>query len=261
MELQYHKWLAIKIEHSYFINDNPPIRILPTQETKTILHSNNILFKETDGFIHFFIGLAPEVTAKSSIIENLDLLEFEVFTEDTLFFNYTELTSPNTDEYYFIKNTVESSTLQIEKVTDKEQVQKMKKNSFGMLQISTPDLSTENLSLSFDSRKVLYQYQIIINDSRKIEINKYNVVGFAQEEYEGPIEETIIGGQISQTFTSPTPLPLVDELAVNPLLKLHYKNSASIASEEFDMKLPNPSAENLKMDENNQLISSVIVYV
>lgn len=261
MEIHYHKWLELKILHQYFSDGKIPISLVPAQGTAMIMKRNNILIREIDGVFEFYIGLDSVNIDQASLIENFENLEFEINIEDQLFFNYTDLSPINSEEYYLFRNLLNSSDLLIEKASSEALEGQLKDNSIGILKINVSDLQTESLTLSFDTRKVFYEYQILFSTHSNWEIIDLKVYGYENEEFFGPIEKTIVGGQKAQVFMSPNPMPLLQIPIIHPELKLQYNKHGSSNIKELEMKLPNVSPENLSYNEDDRLVSFAIVYV
>lgn len=260
MEIHYNKWLELKILHQYFSDGKIPISLVPTQGTTMIMERNNILVRIVNGVFEFYIGLDSVDMDHASVIENLENLEFEINIEDSLFFNYTDLSPINSEEYYLYRNLLNSSDLKMEKASSEALEEQFKVNSIGILQINVSDLQTESLTLSFDTRKVFSLYKIIVPNNRNIEIIVQNIYGFNNEKYDGPFDE-LVGGQNAQVFTSTVPLPLRQSRDDLPILKLYFKDNSTNMNEEIEIALPNPSPKNLTKTENNQLAANTIVYV
>lgn len=131
--------------------------------------------------------------------------------------------------------------------------------------IITKDDSQSEYKINFNARSVYWQYQIVIPKSRKIKVAEMKVIGLDNEEYIGPIEQEVIGGQISQVYTSAKAVQLQNKLEINPQLKVTYSNNFSNRKNQLDIKLPNPNAEQIRKygqgEGEESFCSSTIVYV
>lgn len=141
--------------------------------------------------------------------------------------------------------------------------------------IAVIHLSIENLienyqdgmtyNIVYNARSVFWQYQVVIPESRKIEVLDLSVDGISEENYEGPEKEVIIGNQTAQVFTSSIPVQLQYQLEANPLLHVTYSNDFSSRRNQLEIKLPNPEVAELKMynqgKNEGSFFSSTIIYV
>ena len=120
-------------------------------------------------------------------------------------------------------------------------------------------------SIKFNARFVYWQYQVVVPKSRKIEVFEMNVLGIDNEEYIGPIEKEIIGGQTAQVFTTSKAMQLQNKLETNPQLTVTYSNEFSNRKNELELKLPNPEAEQIKKynqgENEGSFFLPTIVYV
>ena len=146
----------------------------------------------------------------------------------------------------------------------------MAENCVGIIELNMPELISEylsklNYSIDFNTRSVYWRYEVVVRNSRKIQVTEMKVVGANKEVYNGPVEKQIIGGQTAQVFTTSEPIKMQNKLDQNPQLEMIYSNEFSNRQNQLDLKLPNPEAEQIKkinQGENKGLFcSSTIVYV
>lgn len=142
-------------------------------------------------------------------------------------------------------------------------------NCIGIVKLNVKDIiaryPTVEYSIDFTARSVYWQYQVVVPKSRKIQVINMNVSGVNNEEYQGPENQEIIGGQTAQVFTTSAPILLQNVLKENPQLQVTYSNDFSNRKNQLEINLPNPDAEQIKKynqgENENSFISSTIVYV
>lgn len=112
MNVSYHKWLEIEVLHSYFEKDIcRDISIIPLGETVKKLENYNILFRNQENVFSFFAGIKADHTfAIAEVFEGLEDLNFQLVTQDPVFFNYTNLTPLFEDKIYYFSSEKESET-------------------------------------------------------------------------------------------------------------------------------------------------------
>lgn len=280
MNIKYHKWLELKVTNRYFKGSICPVlSLLPIEETAVALKNYNVLIRKNDNIFSFYCGTEAETFDITNELSGLKKLYFQVLTEDSLFFNYTEIPKLNQPELFLFQNYKDSSQLQIEAyVTDDDMMDlallsldtQYRDNCIGILHLNLDkgiNTATEPLqfTIDFEARAIYWQYQVIVSDSRRIKVSSMEIIGSQDEVYAGPIEETLIGGQIANVFTSSKPLKLQKELLKNPELKLSYTDKFSNQNKEMKIKLPNPNPVYLKTYYNQEneksFCTTTIVYV
>jgi hypothetical protein len=136
---------------------------------------------------------------------------------------------------------------------------------FDIQQLSAETTQPSKRNLQFKAREVFWQYQIIIPDSRNMDVKKIGILGIQQEVFNGPIEKQVVGGQVARVFTSPSPISLQQTLQTNPELSISYSDKRTNRADTLKIQLPNPSPEQLEKyispEGENAFSSTTIVYV
>lgn len=145
--------------------------------------------------------------------------------------------------------------------------QELPPNNLGVIHINIAALLENNQEdmqyhIDFKSREVYRKYQIIIPESRNIDVTDIQIKSPQGELYEGPLENEIVGGQTAQVFKSKTQIALQQQSEVSPELTMSYTSRVSHTASTLDMKLPNPDVGSISKEENEEsFFSSTIVYV
>ncbi|MBD78265.1 MAG: hypothetical protein CL840_05030 [Crocinitomicaceae bacterium] len=147
-------------------------------------------------------------------------------------------------------------------------LQELSGNCVGVFCLNVQKLLANNpaqsqLTLNFNARSAFLEYQIVVPKKRKIEVQNLTVLGSDGNEYSGPQEKQIIGGQTAQVFTSKYALKLQANLTTAPQLKMTYANDFSNRYKQLNRDLPNPNVEELRKYKANTgsgsyLLSTII---
>ena len=130
MDINYHKWLELKITNSYFEGGICPVlKIVPFNETAQSLTNYNILLRKTDNTISFYCGTAAESFDPTTELSGLNEIYFQVLIEDPLFLNYSEIPSVTLPKLFLFQNSKNSSLLQKKKFVSSEDVISPAQNS------------------------------------------------------------------------------------------------------------------------------------
>lgn len=345
MNIKYHKWLEVHINHNYFPNNETTgFNMVPLYDTARILKNNNLLIHQERNKFNLFAGVEENSEFdRATTLNDLGNLYIQLISQDSLFFNYTDVPSLDEDTVFFFSNAgspdevkrlqkeayvsdldllkirppqfvvpvpentsnleisnAEGEILQelsIESSTEDSMIIDLRQWPEGVYQISHDDTNWETFllthkrlepacigileinldtvtnrdsslvqyTLGFNSRSVHRQYKIVVAESRNIQVLEIGIKGSAGETYSGPESETIIGEQEAMVFTSNTLLPLRQKIENHPVLELKYKSEQTGNPSEMDIKLPNPSAENLKKFIDGEMqdayFSPTIIYV
>lgn len=337
--VKYYKWLDLKITHRYFSTGlYQSSQLVPFAESARILKNYSIILQNNNGYFSFYSGIPENETFLiEQNFSQLTTLNFQIITDDYLFFNYTDFPAKNVGQLFYFKNENIKSSLQkseyvsgddivwvhkkyfiFSKETSTDQVvimdlkgnrvwhdtsdkmnvqinmtaladgiyeiwtneervetffsssEELSESAIGIFQLDIEVLIQQNtqensLSLDFNARAVYWQYQLIVPPSRNIQISEIKITSEGSEKYEGPTQREIVGGQIAHVFTSSIPLPLQERFSINPTLEMSYSDDLSNNKKELEIKLPNPSAENLSRNnregDEDSFQSTTIVYV
>ncbi len=269
MNVNYHKWLEVRINHNYFPdNIAEGFRLVPFEETALILKNNDLLMRQERNVFSFYCGTADQSNFDMAIeLAGIDKLQFQLIQHDPLFNNYTANSNLNNTDILYMKNIVGQDLLHV----DQAQLNDDPLNHvLGEVLLDVKAITDENnpnktLHLTFNSREIFWQYKIIVPESRNMEVLVIGIKGSAGETYSGPEDETIVGGNEAKVFTSNSQLPLRQQIENHPVLELIYNSPQSDGQKEMEIKLPNPSADNLRRfnqgDRQGAFHSSTIVYV
>jgi hypothetical protein len=143
-------------------------------------------------------------------------------------------------------------------------------NTIGMVQLNMESFKNdykEGLThhIDFDARFVHRKYKVVLPATRRIEVTKIEIQGMESETYDGPVKENLMGEQMADVFTSDIPLQLKMELDKHPQLNVAYISEFSNRNNELEIKLPNPSVEQISKNTNEEnevsFYSSTIIYV
>jgi len=139
--------------------------------------------------------------------------------------------------------------------------QALDQNCIGIVKLHIKDHEDAVYTIDFKARAVYWKYKIMIPESRKIEVSSISVTQGTQV-YSGPVTEEIVGGQVAQVFKSNTLMVLQKQLEDHPLLTMSYTSDVSHRVSDLEIKLPNPSSENISKEKDEEsFFSSTIVYV
>ena len=142
--------------------------------------------------------------------------------------------------------------------------------TIGVIQIDMHSLKQNYMDgftyqLAFDARAVHRQYKIVLPTTRQIDVSTIEIKGMENEKYNGPVKENLMGDQMVEVFTSDIPLKLKIQLEKHPQLYMTYTSELSNRANDLELKLPNPSAENISKNNNESdevsFVSSTIIYV
>ena len=264
-----------KLQLSNFVNKNDVISRKPRSFALDITNVTNVLIK--------YEGVDLAAWESSSLIETPNSGEelARIQRENPILFNINDSSNPN--ELSLLINWQKSGVYEIWMDNVKQESffyskDAFAENCFGIIQLNMKEIvnqtSIANYNLDFDARSVFWQYQIVNPDPRDVGV-KINSVSMMEENpnsstgqievfFHGPTDQPIAGGQTAQVFTSIKAKKLQQELINTPQLRLDIPDTAGHL-QKMEIKLPNPSPENLKKQINEQneesLCSSTIVYV
>lgn len=138
MEINYYKWLELKITNSYFKDGICPIlKILPFNETTIALTNYNILLRKTENTISFYCGTAAESFDITTELSGLKDLYFQVLIDDPLFLNYTGIPSVTLPKLFLFQNSKDSTLLQKQENVSSEDLITPAQNSLPNVTIPT----------------------------------------------------------------------------------------------------------------------------
>ena len=250
MELQYYKWLELRVLHAFFNKGHLPFKLIPLQETQTKLQSNDIRFRQDGHIVEFYKGTTATEMDFQTEIAHLNTLRFELSILDPLFNNYTDIPIPDLNKLFLMSNAPNETDIHIE-VTD----QPIKDEKIGILQINLTHLQQIQLTLSFPARKVFKRYQFVISASFEVLVMKI----ISDDEYSGPTEGTLADDTETQDFTSVAPLPLLKREIDQPKLSIRYKEHGK--EKVLEMRLPWHSHLQIEPLVNGEFSSNSIVYL
>lgn len=142
-------------------------------------------------------------------------------------------------------------------------------NLFGIVKINMAHIITEfnnppQYQIKFNTRKVFWEYQIVLPKEGYFEVHEIAVKGIHNEIYTGPFYKELPNGGIAYVFASPNALQLQYQLPSTPILNMSYTNNSS-AIKQLDIKLPNPGANQLTIHKQGEregsFYASEIVYI
>ena len=112
VDIQYTKYLELKLSHSYFKDGISDVfQLVPFGETAVRLQNYNVLVDKRHNKHALFVGLQKEKdTIIKTHLKGIGNLFFQLIVDDPSFFNYTALQSLKENEaLYFSNNTVNDS--------------------------------------------------------------------------------------------------------------------------------------------------------
>lgn len=269
MNLTYHKFLELEVIHSYFpdgITDD--FKLLPLSDTARKLQNYNIIVNQQQNLFSFYCGTVnTDDFDLATELAELGTLHFQILNEDPLFKNYTADNHLNSTDILYLKNRADSEELQMELAPPgNDHVS----NAVGVLLLDLQTLADENdpqkkLNLAFNTRELLWQYQIIIQDHMKVNEEDIEIEGILNETYDGPFKKPFFNDKTALVMTSSIPLPLRKKLSQNPLLKLKYTDTPNNVTKDIELKLPNHNPEYIKTELKNGVNipfpTTAIIYV
>lgn len=277
----YHRFLTIRINHSYYKNGvTNNFSLVPFEETAGVLKHRRILFKQHEYEISFYYESSEQDSSNiATDLADLGLLHFELLNSNMLFPNYTANLPLNSGEILYVKNVP-----QLNEEPDDEEPSKptelkidfapantsTSSNAIGVLLLDCGLFVPENnpeftYQLSFQARELIWEYQFVIAESRNININTIKISGILGEEYTGPVEGTLMGNQKTLVMTSDRPIALARELDKNPEVAINYTDNLTNNTMDMELKLPNPSPESIRTELRDGALTpylvTTIVYV
>jgi len=286
MDINYYKWLEVKITHGYFKDDVCEVlKLVPFDKTAVALKNYKILLQKKNNVISFYCGTEAEHFDIKTELSGLKELYFQIINTDPLFLNYTETPSLTVPEIFLFQNFEGSSQLQIgETVSEDDLIEttltdfntQYQPNCLGILKLDL-DLVLNTISeipsftIDFKARKVYWQYQIVIPSNRSIGIQLGEVKDKETHSpndkiyIKNPELKQLINGQEAQVYTSQFPKKLRQQFSENPELTFSYQSNGTVGLTTQPIKLPTPSAENLEMyvtpNGAEAICATTIVYV
>lgn len=114
MNLNYHKWMELKVTNNYFQNGIcSNFDIIPFRNTSRQMKNYEILMKKGSNTFSFYAGIkGAETFAIDTNFNGLEDIYFQLINNDLLFFNYTDIPSVNENEFYYFQNNINSNTPQ-----------------------------------------------------------------------------------------------------------------------------------------------------
>jgi len=199
----------------------------------------------------------------------------EVKSTDGAILTSEELSSPGDLNYLIDLNQQDNGVYELwlnNQIAEKFFLsqQSLQPGCVGVVQLSIESILDKNdpnlkYQIHFNARSVYWRYKIVIPTDRNMEILEMSITGSSNEIYEGPVEEAFMGDQKTSVFTSNIATPLKQKLETTPVLQVSYTNNFSNSNSELELKLPNPGAESLTKNVNEQneesFYSSSIIYV
>lgn len=277
MEHSYHKFLEIEIRHSYFQNSSSNVlNLMPLLETTEKLKQHTVLIQKNNNIVAFYAGISEAADLDLlTLIGALGSMYFQIVADDPLFYNYSDIPIPTGNELLYFQNIEDSNELQADLISVEDAFPAGQERLeidvpiLGLLHLNfeslaPPQLNEIKLSLNITARRVYWVYKIIIPESRQIQVHHMEILDIDRNNFNGPVQREIVGGQMASVFTSARLLPLRQKLDQHSLLKLTYSNQGSELTTEMEMKLPNATAENLEsinIDGSTVWSSTIIVYV
>jgi len=143
-------------------------------------------------------------------------------------------------------------------------------NAIGVIQLNMEsfkniDAEDPTYHIDFNARAVHRRYKVVLPTERRMEVSTLKIKGMENEIYNGPVKERLMGEQMAEVFTSDIALPLKIALDKHPQLNVVYTSEFSNRTNELELKLPNPSVEQIAKNTNEEnevsFFSSTIIYV
>ena len=110
MNSNYHKWMKLSITNSYFtegIGSN--FNLLPFNSTSRQFNNYGVLLKKEKNAFLFYAGAnSAESFEIESHFAGLKDIYLQLINNDSLFFNYTDIPSPEENKRYYFRNNSNS---------------------------------------------------------------------------------------------------------------------------------------------------------
>ncbi|TNE53999.1 MAG: hypothetical protein EP338_08905 [Bacteroidetes bacterium] len=120
-------------------------------------------------------------------------------------------------------------------------------------------------SLDYLSRSTYWQYDLVLDDQKQIEINEMSISGAGGVSYTGPQAGSLPNGQKTSQYVSGKPIALQENGGQVQTLTMSYKNAFSGRSQNREVRMPYPDAQLIRVVRDDQGIESFysnqIVYV
>lgn len=269
MTVTYFKFLELEITHSFYPNGvSEHFKISPLPISERDIQNYNIKINVNRNIFTFYCGISEtENFDLAEALNGLNTLHFQFYHEDINFKNYTSNIPLNNTDILYLKNSPGEEELQLDHAPPNGDLPLY---TIGVLLLDIHDIVSENnpnkkLKLSFKSRELLWQYQIILRENMKVEEGDLKIEGIYNETYEGPVKKQFSHDVSALVMTSNIPLPLRYTITNHPLLKLRYTNTQLNVTKDLEIKLPNQIPESILGEERDgaviPLLATAIIYV
>jgi hypothetical protein len=263
MNTKYYKFLELEVTHSYFpLGVSSEFKLLPLSDSARKLQNYNIIINQQNNLFSFYCGTADEDTFDlAAELAQLDTLHFQLIHGDILFKNYTADTHLNNNDILYLKNSPGKDELQADHAPPNDDIPL---NTLGVLLLDIQAIINENdpekkLKLSFNTRELLWQYQLILSEHLKINEGDISIEGIQDETYDGPVKKPFFNHDSALVMTSSIPLPFKQKISENPLLKIKYTDTRTNVTKDLELKLPNQNPQSIKTEEKNGAIIPYLV--
>jgi hypothetical protein len=248
--IDYKGIFEIELRHSYFEDGKLyNFTVKPAEASLRLLQEFDLRIVKKENIIRVF---APETTNVTALIESGITLQFDVFTTDLTFINYTQLPL-NAPGFVLFKNDYALGNPAL--LSPTYQTTANPSQTLGRISINFANLSyTENqepftYTAQFTARAVRIKYIFIIRH----DVSQLNLKGDDAALFSGPYPSLLPDGANAQVFDSGTNLILLSE---QPKFQrtLEFLNYEVVAS----IDLPFPRLE-ITSIENDRLVCLLYV--
>ena len=120
MQLAYHKWLTLKINHAFFGSKGEfDFLVKPSSYLQKRFKAMGILVRKQGNEVHFYAGINSQDTFDlKTLLEGVYSISLQFIVNDAYFFNYTDLAFPYEDTLHLFQSSEASSLLQIDGSTN-----------------------------------------------------------------------------------------------------------------------------------------------
>ena len=193
MNLNYHKWMQLKVMNNYFTEGVcADFGMIPFKSTSRDMKNYEILMKKEASTFSFYAGInIQESFAINTNFNGLTDLYFQLVNKDELFFNYTAIPSVNEQQLYYFENAVNTSNPQF-----------FQKSAF-VTQQDLVGYKPKTFNIQLPDKEVLVEIKTNNNEvltTTTIDGTKVKNYLISLKQYDDGIYQLWIDDQLQQTF-------------------------------------------------------------
>jgi hypothetical protein len=269
MNFSHKELVRINFRHSYFLDGIPNcFSVKPTIETERFFLNNNLLFKNKNS--HFIIAYESfnngiERTMED-VLELNAILRFTITLTDSLFFNYTSISTSDISNSIFHFHNFNEDKRQFlhsdENVLLKDLVSVSNFDfnffikPFALIELQLNNIHSKEYIINFKEKQTHWRY-LIVSEHLK-DLSEPAVIG--PTAFNGPIEIILPDSKTALSFESTIPIGIKQRSEQSFQLVENY-NLSSNKGKIVIKNLPQPNVNNISKirDEGQNEYSEIII--